>query len=226
VDIPCSLGPPIQRLTGTSIGKCNLWSDIEKNSECATATATVSGLVAYFLGTPTHLLQIRTIANQIIQDAAAAALVPFGLVFNLAIKQHLKSLAYPRCAPAQNPGLSTSGPVGPNVVYNGGNPLNNQNEPVLGKRQVETAPSCPIPPSTKSFYFITPNYTADISVLNAFTNTLKAETNATTLEISSSPSGNLIAYWVQNLTQSQVATYLSSPAVSVSWLRLFSRFLT
>jgi hypothetical protein len=194
---------------------------MENISEYVTATAITSGLIAYLLGTQKHLPNIQAAANEI----AANSVIPIsaGLAFVQAVKQYLESLAYPRCTAGQPVAAQGPGAINPNVIWNGEVPLNKQGVP-FRKRQVENAPGCPIP-STSSFYFITPNYTADISVLNAFTNTLKAETNATTFEISSSPSGNFIAYWVQSLTQSQVATYLSSPAVSVS-LDYFRAFLT
>jgi hypothetical protein len=171
-----------------------------------TASATVTGLVAYFLGVDAHRNNILNIQTQL--RANSPTFIPPGLAWNLAVKQWLASLSYPRCT-ADNAVMVPP----PNVVYNGEIPWD-QNHNAVGKRQ--TAPSCHVNLVDSTFYLITPNYTADISVMNAFTNTLKEETNATTLVTSTSASGNFTTIWGQFLNQSQVTTYLSNPAVSVS----------
>jgi hypothetical protein len=171
-----------------------------------------AGLAAYLLGTPKHYSVITAAVTEILSQANPPT--P-GVAFVQSVRDYMVSLAYARCGSGAEFGAPGAGGLGPPTIYNGEVPLNNQGAPVLQKRQAETVPSCPGPAPAGTFCLITPNYDADISVLNDFTNTLQAETNATTLGIGSTGSG-FIAYWTQNLTQSQVNTYLSSPAVSVS----------
>jgi hypothetical protein len=170
------------------------------------ACAITAGLAAYLLGTPKHYSVITAIVTEILNMAPIRPSP--GVAFVQAVRQYMESLAYSRCGSAE-----ANRPL---VIWNGEIPLNDQGAPVSRKRQLPIAPSCPVNLTVNTFYFITPNYTADISVLNAFTNTLKAETNASTLGISSTASGDFIGYWYQTLNQSQVNTYLSNPAVSVS----------
>jgi hypothetical protein len=61
---------------------------------------------------------------------------------------------------------------------------------------------------------ISPDTSKDISVLNAFTNRLQAETDPSTLWVVGVPTLNLIFFWEQALNSSQVEEYSNDPAVS------------
>lgn len=61
---------------------------------------------------------------------------------------------------------------------------------------------------------ITPDPKKDISVLNAFTNRLKDETNPKTLWTVDVPDIGLVLFWKQVLNSTQVQEYSRDPAVS------------
>lgn len=66
--------------------------------------------------------------------------------------------------------------------------------------------------ATTTLSYITPRLELDASVINAFTEKLKLETNPETLYVSG---GTLFTgYWTQYLTSTQVGAYLRDPAVS------------
>jgi hypothetical protein len=72
--------------------------------------------------------------------------------------------------------------------------------------------------STPTYYRIDPNPKQDISVLNAFTSRLKAETDPSTLWVVDVPNLNLIFFWKQKLTSAQVKEFSKDPAVSIESL--------
>ena len=103
------------------------------------ATASVSGLVAYFLGVPYHTNEIQQLALQ---------LDPTGEYWSETVKHYVSSLAYPRQPvdkefPNFNP-----------MIYNGEIPLGQNRQPVCaapvnGKRQASgQAPVCQATPTS------------------------------------------------------------------------------
>jgi hypothetical protein len=83
--------------------------------------------------------------------------------------------------------------------------------------------------ATPTWRFIVPvfpdlndtNGQQDYGLVNNFTLRLKAETNPDTLWVSSD-STNWTSFWIQNLSDSQVADYIKDPAVSAVCLLIDS----
>jgi hypothetical protein len=167
------------------------------------ASAITAGLAAYLLGTPKHYSVITAAVTEILNTAPIRPSP--GVAFVQAVRQYMESLAYSRCGSAE-----ANRPL---VIYNGEIPLTVQGAPVSRKRQLPIAPSCPAN-VTNQFYYISPNRNVNISVLNAFSDILKAETNPDTLSIVTPGAGGIFGFWYQILTENQTIFYLENPAVS------------
>jgi hypothetical protein len=230
VNIPVSGRGNNGALSGVSIGKCS--SNLESNSDCATAAATVSGLVAYFLGVTNHRQNILDIQAKLLGNNPTWE---SGLAWGLAVKDYVDMWSHIRCTAVPLDGFL------PNTIWNGEIPLdNNANpigpvgyvEPVLpsavpgpnGKRQNVVTPgilSCPANFTAPTWRFIVPvfpdindtNGQQNYGLINNFTLRLKAETNPDTLWVSSD-STNWTSFWIQQLNNSQVDEYINDPAVS------------
>jgi hypothetical protein len=213
---------------------------MESNSDCATAAATVSGLVAYFLGVPYHR------RNIVLTQALLLAANPtweVGLAWGHAVKDYVDMWSHIRCTAVPLAGAL------PNTIWNGEIPLDTNGNPIgpvgyvdpvfppavsgpNGKRQIVAAPggvSCPANLTTATWRFIVPvfpdlndtNGEQDYGLINNFTLRLQAETNPDTLWVSSS-STYWTSFWIQKLNDSQVAEYIKDPAVSALCLLIDS----
>jgi hypothetical protein len=69
-------------------------------------------------------------------------------------------------------------------------------------------------------YTIAPNKKQPYEVLNAFTESLKRETDPSTFVIVESASTQWVGYWYQKLTPEQVEAYGNDPAVCLGYLHV------